>query len=66
VIDLYWYGVGVTHKIVREPVINNHSEIISRTSLGFFDFIIIQYGAAVEIQQRGHSGKALEKKKYGG
>jgi hypothetical protein len=22
--------------------------------------------AAVEIQQRGHSGKALEKKKYGG
>jgi hypothetical protein len=33
---------------------------------GVFDFIIIQYGAAVEIQQRGHSGKALEKKKYGG
>ena len=28
-------GVGVTHKIVREPVINNHSEVISRTSLGF-------------------------------
>ena len=35
VIGLYWYGVGVTHKIVREPVINNHSEVISRTSLGF-------------------------------
>ena len=35
VIGLYWYGVGVTHKIVREPVINNHSELISRTSLGF-------------------------------
>ena len=27
--------VDVTHKIVREPVINNHSELISRTSLGF-------------------------------
>jgi hypothetical protein len=33
---------------------------------GVFDFIIIQYGTAVKIQQRGHSGKALEKKKYGG